>query len=524
MPRYRSHKHKHHYTESEEEHKKKNTGGFLNYLYGKNYSDEDESIEKSYGAYSGSYSGDEDSDNGRYYKSSKKNLSKKSKNLDFHHGGHHHHDRCAYQHFDSTSDGTSSTTSSSSMGEMMETKCGYSSHSGSYSSGSSHEHHHHKKSMSTSSSKSKKLDKKLNKNNDLEEHVVFYSFHYLANSKEKNDVVIKSENLYCPKSSNPEDIERLSHKKSNLTKRASKNSDIITNMKITLTSDYPGILKLEFPTCKSYKSSGFEGEDFISHLIIPESNKNNLNNNETKSQPTILIDRKLDDGQKEFLLKYPGHTEENFREFNKESPGKKMVNVGLKPQESCIMHFFNKLPENQLSRSKKLSILNENISKRGDYIAFPLKLYKKLETTAELTLKNNFSFSDVTSNEFNIRIKPMINSQKQRLIQTKIDKFERNNQTEQAKHLKQLLNAPGFSNYYASSQSLTGDETSFNQFTKKGIYYSITGQIEISYLQIKSKIENTDEDFNLNNNKKMNNKSSSYNYKKNSYYYGKKRY
>lgn len=523
MPRYKSkdysRKHKHHYTESEEEqHKKKNTGGFFNYLYGKNYSDEDESIEKSYGAYSGSYSGDEDSDNGRYYKSSKKNLSKKSKNLDFHHGGHHHHDRCAYQHFDSTSDGTSSTSSTSSMGEMMETKCGYSSHSGSYSSGSSHEHHHHKKSMSTLSSKSKKLDKKLKQNNELEEHVVQYSFHYIANSKDKKDVIIKAENLYCPKSTNPEDIEKLINKRSSLTKRASKNSDIITNMKITVTTDYSGILKFEFPTCKSYKSSGFEGEDFISHLIIPESSKNIKN--ETKSEPTILIDRKLDDGQKEFLLKYPGHTEENFRDFNKESPGKKMVNVGLKPQESCIMHFFNKLPENQLSRSKKLSILNENISRRGDYIAFPTQLYKKLETTAELTLKNNFSFSDVTSNEFNVRIKPMMNPQKQTVIQRKIEKLERNNQNEQANHLKELLNAPGFSNYYASSQSLAGDNNSFNQF-KKGIYYSITGNIEISYIQIKTKIENVDEDFNLNNNKKMNNKSSSY--KKNAYYY-KKRY
>lgn len=492
----------------------------MNYLFGKNYSDDDESYEKSYGAYSGSYSGDEDSNNERYYKSSKKNLSKRSKNLDFHHGGHHHHERCAYQHFDSTSDGTSSTSSSSM--EMMETKCGYSSHSGSFSSsGSSHEHHHHKKSMTTSSSKSKKLDKKLNKNNDLDEHVVHYSFHYVANSKDKKDVVIKSENLYCPKSSNPEDIERFPYKKSNLTKRASKNSDIITNMKISLTTNYSGILKLEFPTCKAYKSSGYEGEDFISHLIIPESNINN-NNNMNNNEKTVLIDRKLDDGQKEFLLKYPGHTEENFREFNKESPGKKMVNVGLKPQESCIMHFFNKLPENQLSKSKKISILNENISKRGDYIAFPTQLYKKLETTAELTLRNNFSFSDVTSNEFNIRIKPIMNLQKKNAIQKKIEKFEITNQNEKAKHLKELLNAPGFSNFYASSQYFNEDNNSFTQF-KKGISYSITGNIEITYLQIKSKIENVDEDFNLNNNnKKMNNKSSSSYYKKN--YYSKKRY
>jgi hypothetical protein len=324
---------------------------------------------------------------------------------------------------------------------------------------------------SSSQKKQKQQQQKLNT-----QQVVF-SFNVGTSSKKKS-LKLDFNDLKIMSVTSPKDFETLSE---NGTKdKASKNADVILKFEFNMDTDYPGTVKVDFPTIKClYNRGGFQGEKHISHQYTPP--KQTISSK--KPEHTELINRELAAGQIEFLKKYPGHTSESVESFCTPTPNKKFINVGLKNPNSCIMHFLQETIK--LDACDKQSLYNKNIDKmRGGIFQIPKPLYDELIIDAKNDLEKNFSFSDVTSKDFHINITPQMRSTTQKNIQKAIITLAKSEDKEDKRNLR-LLKKEGFSNFYNTNPEKKTFDAKLKEF-EEGIDYAFTGTIKVTYYQIRN--------------------------------------
>lgn len=265
-------------------------------------------------------------------------------------------------------------------------------------------------------------------------------------------------------------------KNSEPSNRASKNCDIISKLEIHMNTDYPGNVKVDFPTVK-YPGNrrGYQGEEFISYIHTPQKfvSKKNLF--------TELINRELSQKEIKFLKKYPGHTTESFPSYCTLTPNKRFVNVGIQKPTSCLMHYIQET--NKLSDDDKKSLYKRNINKMdGGIFEIPAKLYDDLEDDISEDLEKKFSFSDITSKNFHINIYPQMRSTTENNIKKHIAIYEKSNKSEDLRIL-QLLKKEGFSNFYNTNPEKKTFDAKLEEF-EKGIDYAFDGTIKVTYYQV----------------------------------------
>lgn len=320
----------------------------------------------------------------------------------------------------------------------------------------------------------KELLEKLKNDEFFKVQTVEYIFNVHTTSK-REKIVLDSKHLKINSASCRDDFDSISTLKTPL--RASQNADIILHLEIrNLETDYPGNVKIDFPTVKQLNNFvGYQGEKYISYQKSDKKDRGN-----------ILFDRTLDEGKKSFLRSFPGNTCENFDVLCKETHNKKTI-VGLKPT-SCIMYYFNEAKD--ISDKTKKGIMDYNYKRKNtDGFEMTTKLYKHLQEKAIDNLEKNFSFSDISSNKFKIMIYPLMSSTTQSAINKTIKKLESDTKTDN-KEVLTMLKKKGFANFYNTNPQTNVDlKSQCDAFEKQEQRYNFKGSILISYFQVKKPVK-----------------------------------
>lgn len=265
--------------------------------------------------------------------------------------------------------------------------------------------------------------------------------------------------------------------------KASENSDIITKMQMDIKHTYPGSLVVEFPTIQQPGQTSYDSQD---HVTIPITQ--NLDSKET-SETVIPIKRQLNKEHYEFLSKFPGQTIDTLDSTSHTNTRFKGKGYAIK-SNSPLTHFMTPELENKI-----------NYKKSDDLYEMKTDQFNSLKSKAEETLHKQFAFSNITTKDFHLCIRPQMDPLTQQSVQndmaalqSKIEKGGKKYDEEAIKKMKnqiKAMKAEGFMNFYNMSTASESDkrEIAFEKF-KKGMQYKITGTVYLEYCSVYKPVKN----------------------------------
>lgn len=346
-------------------------------------------------------------------------------------------------------------------------------------------HHHHQKDYETyskmptsgqmsvgsnSSSQQQQQQQSLSNNTPLEVvpfNTVRYQFNTLVSGQVSKFLVIGQKH-FKPESieaSRPHDIEVLQEMafetiKQETLKRGEKfkrkfisthvkNADLVGEIELTLTSNYPQKLNVELQTV--LRNNGGVGKPHVMFSIEPGV---------LASQDCVsygpktfkIFQKKMTQQHLNFLECYYGQTTSNFiKDYTTRTPNGD-YNVDLK---SIILGIYNWDSENETKIETSNAVVD---GQKASYHVMKEADFNKYAKRAYDCLNNNFCFSDVTGKDFNIRITPDLNTSVHEAISLSIEKLRTDGKlTEKTEQTLKSYLSPSFDNFFCAFPTLNAE-------------------------------------------------------------------